>query len=78
MIRVGAADSPSVSSIFLCQALIYYQSVAKMLHIGDSYTKETTNISVWTIDRVPWDYTATDSGGGVYPYIYNIRKKVQV
>jgi hypothetical protein len=49
-----------------------------MLHIGDSYTKETTNLSVWTIDRVPWDYTATDSGGGVYPYIYNIRKKVQV
>jgi len=26
----------------------------------------------------PWDYTAILSGRVVYPYIYNIRKKVQV
>ena len=39
MIRMGAADSPSVSSIFVCQPLILYQSVAKVSHIGHSYTK---------------------------------------
>lgn len=75
---MGAADSPFVSSIFLCQPLILYQSVAKVSHIGNSYTKETTNLPVWTIDWDPWDYPDTDSGGGVYPYIYNIRKKVHL
>jgi hypothetical protein len=67
MIRISPADSPSVSSKNVCQELFLCKTVVFLPQLYQSIVQ-------WD----PWDYPTILLGGGVYPYIYNIRKKVQV